>query len=209
MAVQGPTTGPATGAVTPRPTRSGILRIWARSLTAVVLRRPPAPGPRHSAGTRQVVLVLAVTEVVVAFPLSSMLPPAVRPLHAVLELLLVLGGLGLVAALVRHPHEVDEERVVLRTGFLGDVTLPRPAVRSTSPVIRTVPGRGPRPVPGEPDAVACSVESALNVAVHLDPPVLLDLGPAGPVEAATVYVSVDSPPALAEALRRVVPPHRG
>ncbi|WP_314247075.1 hypothetical protein [Streptomyces sp. DSM 40907] len=194
--------------MTLRPTRAGIVRIWARSLTAVVLRRPPAPGPRHSAGTRQVVLVLAVTEIVVAFLLSSMLPPAVRPVHAALELLLVLGGLGLVAALVRHPHEVGEERVVLRTAFLGDVTLPRPAVRSTSPVVRTVPGRGPRPVPGEPGAVACSVESALNVAVHLDPPVLLDLGPAGRVEAETVYVCVDSPPDLAAALRRVVPPHR-
>ncbi|MFE1874590.1 hypothetical protein ACFW9N_27525 [Streptomyces sp. NPDC059496] len=194
--------------MTPRPTRAGILRIWAHSLTAVVLRRPAVPGPRHSAGPRQVVLVLVATEIVAAFLASSMLPPAVRPVHAALEVLLVLGGLGLVAALVRHPHEVDEDRVVLRTGFLGDVTLPRPAVRSTSPVVRTVPGRGPRLVPGEPGAVACSVESALNVAVHLDPPVLLDLGPAGPVEASTVYASVDSPPALAQALRRVVPPHR-
>ncbi|WP_030722005.1 hypothetical protein [Streptomyces sp. NRRL S-237] len=198
--------GPTTGVVTFRPSRAGIVRIWAGSLTAAVLRRPSAPGSRHSAGTRQVVLVLTVTEIVVAFLLSSMLPPAVRPVHAALELLLILGGLGMVAALVRHPHEVGEDRVVLRTAFLGDVTLPRSAVRSTSPVVRTVPGRGPRPVPGEPGAVACSVESALNVAVHLDPPVLLDLGPAGPVEAATVYVSVDSPPALAEALRRVVPP---
>lgn len=198
--------GPTTGGVTFRPSRAGIVRIWARSLTATVLRRPSAPGPRHSAGTRQVVLVLAVTEIVVAFLFSSMLLPAVRPLHAALELLMILGGLGLVAALVRHPHEVGEEHVILRTAFLGDVTLPRSAVRSTSPVVRTVPGRGPRPVPGEPGAVACSLESALNVAVHLDPPVLLDLGPAGPVEASTVYVSVDSPPALTEALRSVVPP---
>ncbi|MER6254707.1 hypothetical protein ABT224_25465 [Streptomyces sp. NPDC001584] len=52
------------------------------------------------------------------------------------------------------------------------------------------------------------MESALNVAVHLDPPVRLDLGPAGPVEAATVYICADSPPDLAEALRRVLPPHR-
>ncbi|MFI1065761.1 hypothetical protein ACH4TC_28160 [Streptomyces spororaveus] len=203
-------TEPTAGTVTPRPTRAGILRIWAASLTAVVLQRPPVPGPGpgHSAGTRQVVLVLAVTEIVAAFLLSSMLPPAVRPVHAALELLLVLGGLGLVAALVRHPHQVDETRLVLRTAFLGDLTLPRSAVRSTSPVVRTVAGRGPRPVPGEPGAVACSVESALNVAVHLDPPVLLDLGPHGPVAAVTVYVSVDSPTALAQALRRVDPPHK-
>ncbi|WP_405526069.1 hypothetical protein OG592_01415 [Streptomyces avidinii] len=158
---------------------------------------------------RHVVLVLVAMEIVVAFLLSAMLPPAVRPLHAALELLLVLAGLGLVAALARHPHEVDEERVVLRTGFLGDVTLPRSSVISTSPVVRTVPGRGPRPVPGEPGAVACSVDSTLNVAVHLDPPVRLDLGPAGPVDASTVYASADSRAALAEALRRAVPPHPG
>ncbi len=110
--------------------------------------------------------------------------------------------------MVRHPHEVDEERVVLRTGILGDVTLPRSSVVSTSPVVRNVPGRGPRPVPGEPDAVACSVDRALNVAVHLDPPVRLDLGPAGQVDASTVYASVDSRAALAEALRGAIAPHR-
>ncbi|MFE5807696.1 hypothetical protein [Streptomyces sp. NPDC056491] len=184
------------------------MKVWAGSLAAVVRRRPPVPGSRHSAGMRQVVLVLVGMEIVLAFPLSSMLPPAVRPVHAAFELLLVLAGLGLVAALVRHPHEVDGERVVLRTGFLGDVTLPRSSVRSTSPVIRTVPGRGPRAVPGEPGAVACSVDSALNVAVHLDPPVRLALGPAGSVDASTVYASVDSRLTLVEALRRMDPPDR-
>ncbi|GGY86583.1 hypothetical protein GCM10010343_09480 [Streptomyces avidinii] len=50
--------------------------------------------------------------------------------------------------------------------------------------------------------MACSVDRALNVAVHLDPPVRLDLGPAGQVDASTVYASVDSRAALAEALLR-------
>lgn len=36
----------------------------------------------------------------------------------------VWAGLGPVAAVLRHPHEVDAERVALRTGFLGQVTLP-------------------------------------------------------------------------------------
>ncbi|MFJ2750501.1 hypothetical protein [Streptomyces sp. NPDC087297] len=194
--------------MTVRPTRAGIVRIWAGSLTATVRRRPPVPGLRHSAGMRQVVLVLVAMEIVVAFLLSAMLPPAVRPVHAAVELLLVLAGLGLVAALARHPHEVGGERVVLRTGFLGEVTLPRSSVRSTSAVVRTVPGRGPRRVPGEPAAVACSVDGELNVAVHLDPPVRLDLGPAGTVDASTVYASADSRAALEQALRGAVPPHR-
>ncbi|MCX5378688.1 hypothetical protein [Streptomyces sp. NBC_00091] len=194
--------------MTARPSRAGIARVWAGSLMAVLVRRPPVPGPRHSAGLRQLVLPLVAMEIVVAFLLSSMLPPVARPAHAAFEALLVLAGLGLVAAVLRHPHEVDAERVVLRTGFLGDVTLPRSAVRSASPVVRTVPGRGPRPVPGEPGAVACSVDASLNVAVHLDPPVRLDLGAAGLVDAATVYTSADSLPALSAALRATPPTPR-
>ncbi|MFJ4776197.1 hypothetical protein [Streptomyces sp. NPDC088762] len=183
----------------------GIVRVWAGSLVAVLMRRPPVSGLRHSAGLRQLVLPLVAMEIVVAFLVSSMLPPAARPVHAATEALLVLAGLALVAAVLRHPHGVDAERLVLRTGFLGDVTLPRSAVRSVSPVVRTVPGRGPRPVPGEPGVVACSVDGSLNLAVHLDPPVRLDLGAAGPVDATTVYASVDSLPALSAALRTTPP----
>ncbi|KUM67228.1 hypothetical protein AQI70_36435 [Streptomyces curacoi] len=181
------------------------MHIWARSLAAVLVRRRPLPGLRHSAGLRQLVLPLVVMEIVMAFVLSSMLPPAARPAHAGLEALLVLAGLGLVAATLRHPHEVNAQRVVLRTGFLGDVTLPRSAVRSASSVVRTVPGRGPRPVPGEPGAVACSVDSSLNAVLHLDPPVRLDLGAAGLVDAVSVYASADSLPALSAALRTTPP----
>ncbi|MGN9758724.1 hypothetical protein [Streptomyces sp. SD31] len=154
---------------------------------------------------RHLVLPLVAMEVPPAFLLSSMLPPAARPAHAAFEALLVQAGLGLVAAVLRHPHEVDAERVVLRTGFLGDVTLPRSAVRSASAVVRTVPGRGALAVPGEPAAVACSLGSSLNAALYLDPPVRLDLGTAGLVDAATVYASADSLPALSAALRTTSP----
>ncbi|GAA0288895.1 hypothetical protein GCM10010302_29040 [Streptomyces polychromogenes] len=191
---------PVPGRVTPRPTAAAIVRLWGASLGRRLPPGRPAPGLRHSAATRQLVLVLAGTEVVTAFVISSMLPPALRVVHAVTELLMILAGLGLVASLLRHPHMVDDAHVVLRTGFLGEVALPRAAVRSAAPVVRTVPGRGPRPVPGEPGAVACSVEAAVNVALHLDPPVRLDLGRAGRVDAATVYLSADSPSAFAAAL---------
>ncbi|MFB7458879.1 hypothetical protein [Streptomyces sp. NPDC056188] len=187
--------------MTSKPGRLGVVRIWAGSLVAGSMRRRPSSKLRHSAGVRQLALPLVVLEIVMAFLLSSMLPPAVRPAHAVFEAPLVLAGLGLVAVILRHPHEVDAERVILRTGFLGDVALPRSAVRTVSSVIRTVPGRGPRPVPGEPGAIACSVSSSLNAAVNLDPPVRLDLGAAGRVDAVTVYVSVDYLPAFSAALR--------
>ncbi|MFF4367045.1 hypothetical protein [Streptomyces sp. NPDC001594] len=190
-----------TGTVTARPPVAAILRVWAVCLARWTLPGRAAPGLRHSASTRQLVLVMAVTEGVTAFVFSSVLPPAVRPVHAVCEVLVVLAGLGLVAALLRHPHTVDDDHLTLRTGFLGELTLPRAAVRSMAPAVRTVPGRGPRPVPGEPDAVACSVEASLNVALALDPPVHLDLGPAGRRAVTTVYTSVDSPSSLAAALR--------
>ncbi|KUO05349.1 hypothetical protein AQJ67_08250 [Streptomyces caeruleatus] len=193
------------GSVTAGPSRFGVVRVWVGSLAAVLVRRGPAPGLRHSAGVRQLVLPLVAMEIVVAFSLSSMPPPPARPVHAAFEALLVLAGLGLVAAVLRHPHQVDAERVVLRTGFLGEVTLPRSAVRSASSVVRTVPGRGPRPVPGEPGAVACSVGSALNAALRLDPPVRLDLGTAVLVDAGTVYVSADSVPDLSAALAATSP----
>ncbi|WP_042801671.1 hypothetical protein [Streptomyces sp. C] len=190
-----------TGMVTAGPGKAGVARVWVRSLVEVVLRRPAVPGVRHSAGVRQLVLPLVAIEIVTSFLVSSMIPPPLRPAHAALEVLLITGGLALVAALVRHPHQVDGERLVLRTGFLGEVTLPRSAVRSVAPVIRTVGGRGPRPVPEEPEAVACSVGGSLDVAVRLDPPVRLDLGAAGVVDARTVYASADSLPALSAALR--------
>ncbi|MFF1495021.1 ribosome-inactivating family protein [Streptomyces sp. NPDC058304] len=129
--------------MTARPAKAGIARVWAGALAAVLVRRRPTQGLRHSAELRQVVLALVAVGAVTTVLLSSMLPPAVRPVHAALELLLILAGLGVVAAVVRHPHEVDTERVVLRTGFLGDVTLPRSSVRSAATAIRTVPGRGP------------------------------------------------------------------
>lgn len=58
-----------------------------------------------------------------------------------------------------------------------------------------------RPVPDEPDAVACSVSDSLEVAVRLDPPVRLDMGAAGVVDAVTVYASADSLAAFSAALR--------
>ncbi|MFJ7775933.1 hypothetical protein [Streptomyces yangpuensis] len=66
-------------------------------------------------------------------------------------------------------------------------------------------------MPGEPGAVACSVDGSLNAALRLDPPVRLDLGPAGTVDATTVYCAVDHPPALTAALAaagRRVPPQQ-
>ncbi|MEU2391806.1 hypothetical protein [Streptomyces sp. NPDC007369] len=189
------------GVVTARPGRGRNLRIWGAALVPGSRARSRGAVVPHSAGLRQILPALVVTELVAAFAVSSMLPPAVRWVHAVFEAVLVLAGLGATAALFRSPHEVRERHLVLRTGFFGEVSVPRSAVRSAGPALRTVPGRGPRPVPGEPTAVACSAEPAVDVMLHLRPPVLLDLGPAGGVVAAsTLYTSAESAAAFRAAL---------
>ncbi|MEV4195651.1 hypothetical protein, partial [Streptomyces toxytricini] len=137
---------------------------------------------------------LAGAEVVAAFLLSSVLPPALRTAHGVLEGAVILGFVGAAAALRRAGHHVAGDRLVLRTGLYGEVSVPRGAVGSVGAALRSVPGRGPRPVPGDPAAVACSAEETVNVAVRLRRPVRLDLGEAGVVMAQTLYTGADSVP---------------
>ncbi|MFD8411602.1 hypothetical protein ACFV2Q_07520 [Streptomyces sp. NPDC059650] len=199
--------GVVQGSVTQRPGRAGVLRIWGAALVPARRARPGGAGVAHSAGLRQVLLALVVTELVLAFVVSSMLPPAVRGVHAALEAVLVLAGLGAAAALFRSPHEVRGPDLVLRTGFFGEVSVPRSAVRSAAPAVRTVPGRGPRRVPGEPAAVACSAEATLDVVLHLSPAVRLDLGPGGGVvTASVVYTSAVSAAAMRTVLGPAVRP---
>ncbi|MFF7145101.1 hypothetical protein [Streptomyces nodosus] len=154
------------------------------------------------------ITVLAVLEIVAAFLVSLMIPPVLRPYHAVFEVLLVLTALGAVAATARHPHLVSDAQVVLRTGLLGELVLPRETVRSASRVLRTVPGRGLRPVAGDAHAVACSVGGTVDVCLRLDPPVAVDLGESGVVAEGTVYASVDYPEAFLRALRMSDVPRR-
>ncbi|GGQ08910.1 hypothetical protein GCM10010266_35310 [Streptomyces griseomycini] len=192
--------------VTPKPPMSHRARILSRSLCAVIARRTPPRSERgltairHSSELRSMVMALTLTEIPVAFLVSGIVPPPARPFHALLELALVLTGFGVLAALVRHPHTVSSSRVVLHTGFMGSLELPRPAVRSASRSMRTIPGRGLRRVPAEPTAVACSVGGTVSVRLHLDPPVPMDLGDGESADVDTVYVSADTPEAFVRAL---------
>ncbi|MFB7653799.1 hypothetical protein [Streptomyces sp. NPDC056128] len=179
--------------------------IVARSLCAAIARRPARDedGPtviRHSSELRSLLMVLTLTEIPVAFLVSGILPPPARPFHALLELAFVLTGFGVLAAIVRHPHTVSRSRVVLRTGFMGELDLPRGTVRSAGRTLRTIEGRGLRRVPGEPSAVACSLGSTVGVRLRLDPPVALDLGDGAGTDVDTVYVSADTADAFTRAL---------
>ncbi|CAL9278658.1 hypothetical protein [Streptomyces sp. SudanB91_2054] len=192
--------------VTPKPSLRGRAVVLAGSLAAWVLRRPGAGDTRdavrirYSPEVRQMVMILTLTEIPLAFLVSEIVPPPARPYHAALELLLILLGFSVLATMARHPHTVSSSTVALRTGFLGEIVLPRESVRSASRGMRTIEGRGLRRVPGEPSSLACSVGMSVNARVHLDPPVLVDLGDGEPVEVTTVHISADSPDELSRAL---------
>ncbi|MFD0269160.1 hypothetical protein ACFVGY_21705 [Streptomyces sp. NPDC127106] len=194
-----------------RPSGSRIVRILARSLAGWIRRRPleEARGGNqlvaHSSEVRQLLVILAGMEIILAFFVSAMIPPVLRPFHVAFEVLPVLTAFGAVAAMVRHPHVVSSSSVVLRTGFSGEVAVPRTSVRSATRTMQTIEGRGLRPVPGEAGAVACSNGSMVGVRIHLDPPTAVDLGEAGVVQASAVYVSADDPGAL---LRLIDPSQR-
>ncbi|MFD1661318.1 hypothetical protein ACFSL4_24700 [Streptomyces caeni] len=142
-----------------------------------------------------------MTEIPLAFLVSRMVPPPARPAHAVLEALLILLGFSVLATMARYPHSISSSQVALRTGFLGDIVLPRESVRSASRGMRTIEGRGLRRVPDDPSALACSVGGSVNVRIHLDPPVLVHLADGDAVEVTTVHISADSPDEVSRALR--------
>ncbi|MER5783133.1 hypothetical protein ABT104_15635 [Streptomyces mobaraensis] len=191
-----------------RPSKTGTARILAVSLLRWAARRPlprQADGARrfaHSSDVRRTLTLILVLETVTACCASAVLPPVFRACHAVFEALLVLTGLGAVAATARNPHLVSPSRLVLRTGCLGSLTVPGASVVSVTRATRTVAGLGIRRVPGEPRAVACSAGGAVDLCLRLDPPVVLDLGKTGTTTRVdTVYLSADAPDALARALR--------
>ncbi|GGX12851.1 hypothetical protein GCM10010297_37880 [Streptomyces malachitofuscus] len=193
--------------VAPKPPVRSRAAILSRALLDTVMRRRPAsavPGQSaisHSSELRSTVMALTLTEIPLAFLVSEIIPPPARPPHALLELVLILTGFGVLAAMSRHPHTVSGSRVVLHTGFMGRLDLPRGTVRSAARSMRTITGRGLRRVPGEPAAVACSLGSTVTVCLRLDPPVPMDLGDGRDEAVDTVYISADSPDAITRALR--------
>lgn len=182
----------------------GALRDW-------VVRRPlpgveQATSLRHSSDTRQMIIILCIMEGVLAFLVSRMVPPVLRPAHAVLEVSIVLIGFGAVAAMHRHPHLLTSERITLRTGFLGAVEIPVQAISSVGRGLRTVTGRGLRSIADEGDAVACSVGASVNMYMEFDRPLSLNLGKPGVVAAKKIYFAADDPDAAMRAIRAVVKP---
>ncbi|MFJ7625591.1 hypothetical protein ACIQZN_03735 [Streptomyces sp. NPDC097595] len=199
-------TDPTEVHVAVKPAVGRRLRVLTRALAGQLRRQPPdCAGPgvaviRHSAEVRQAVWALTLCEIPVAFLVSSILPVPARAPHALLEAALILLGFSVLAAMARHPHTVSSSRVVLSTGFLGEISLPRDRVQSASRSMRTLPGRGLRAIPGEPGALACSLGGSVSICVRLDPPVHVNLGKGGAVEATAVYVSADTPEAFPRAL---------
>ncbi|MET9697793.1 hypothetical protein ABZY31_12825 [Streptomyces sp. NPDC006529] len=152
------------------------------------------------------IIILCAMEGFLAFLVSRMVPPVMRPAHALLEISIILLGFGAVAAMHRHPHLLNSEQITLRTGFLGAVDIPVHAISSVGRGTRTVTGRGLRSITDEADAVACSVGASVNMYMEFDQLLSLDLGKAGVVAAKKIYFAADDPDTAMRAMRAVVKP---
>ncbi|MEU9798932.1 hypothetical protein [Streptomyces sp. NPDC051000] len=202
---------PPAAKVIPKQSKLRMVRIQGGALRDWAVRRPlpgveQAVSLRHSSDTRQMIIILCAMEAVLAFLVSRMVPPVLRPAHALLEVSIVLIGFGAVAAMHRHPHLLTSERITLRTGFLGAVEIPVHAISSVGRGMRTVTGRGLRFTADEGDAVACSVGASVNMYMEFDRPLRLDLGKPGVVVAKKIYFAADDPDAAMRAIRAVVKP---
>nr|WSX50856.1 hypothetical protein OG409_19035 [Streptomyces sp. NBC_00974] len=174
-------------------------------LAGWVLRRPVdvPPGSRvvaHSADVRTAVWAVAATELVLDVAVDAMVPPAYRPLHLAWVAVSMVLVLGSCAMTLRTPHLIDGRVLRLRTGPLRELALPLGEVRHVRRAHGSVPGHGLRRVPGEDEAVACSVSRATTMVLELDRPLTVRVGRGAPVAARRVYFAADRP---AEAARLI------
>ena len=169
--------------------------LW--SVVLLVRRRqdgdshPTYGGYRDALPTWIVLSAVAMVEIGVTEVLP--IPATVRKALLVLGLWGLVVVLGLVAALVVHPHVVETDRVRFRVGFWSELTLPRASIGRVTVVQGTV-SCGLCAAKGE---ASLSASGSVNVSISLDRPVEV----AG-VLVDTVRVWVDQPRLLCADLRR-------
>ncbi|MEV4437565.1 hypothetical protein AB0K09_00870 [Streptomyces sp. NPDC049577] len=198
------------GAVNPR--RSSAAAWSAEMLRDLALwsgRRPlePADGQRfipHSADARMVVWAVAATDLVTGLPIDTIVPTALRALHILWTVVLLVLSLGFCAMTVRTPHMIDGPVLRIRTGPFRELAIPLTAVRSARRAHGSAPGHGLRRVPDDETAVACSVTSATSVVLELDRPVPVRLRRGGVVTAERVHWAADDPAAAVRLVNAAV-----
>jgi hypothetical protein len=158
----------------------------------------------HSSDVRMLVWAFVVTDLVTGILVDTMVPPVGRVIHILWMLFSLVMSLGFCAMTARAPHLLDTEALRLRTGPFRDVTIPLEALGSVRVAHGSVQGHGLRRVPGEDDAVACTVGSATSLVVELRQPLLVRLRKGEPVMARRIHTAADEPAAAARLISRAI-----
>lgn len=176
-----------------------------RDVCGTYLRRPRVTHAgvtvRHSADLRMVVYLMVGAEVLVEGLIDlSLVPPAWRLLHLVWLALMVDAAVAFGAVTRRHPHRVDDRTLTVRAGLLDEFSIPLDLVAAVRRERVSVKGRGVRPVPDRPDAVACNVTGTAELVLDLREPLTLRLPDGAPLAARHLHLAADDPAAAHRAL---------
>ncbi|SEL25888.1 hypothetical protein SAMN05414137_10734 [Streptacidiphilus jiangxiensis] len=156
----------------------------------------------HSADLRVIVYLLVGAEVLVEGLMDvSLIPPAWRFVHLLWIALMVDAAIAFGAVTRRHPHQVSAETLTVRAGLLDEFTLPLDLVGSVRRERLSIKGRGVRPVPDRPEAVACNVSGTAELVVELREPVSLRLASGARLVVRRLHLAADDPAAAHRALR--------
>ncbi|WP_075003911.1 hypothetical protein [Streptacidiphilus jiangxiensis] len=131
----------------------------------------------------------------------SLIPPAWRFVHLLWIALMVDAAIAFGAVTRRHPHQVSAETLTVRAGLLDEFTLPLDLVGSVRRERLSIKGRGVRPVPDRPEAVACNVSGTAELVVELREPVSLRLASGARLVVRRLHLAADDPAAAHRALR--------
>lgn len=177
-----------------------------RDVIGMYLRRPARLREGvplgHSADLRMVVYLLVGAEVLVEGLMDvSLIPPAWRFVHLVWIALMVDAAVAFGAVTRRHPHQVSSETLTVRAGLLDEFTLPLDLVERVRRERVSIKGRGVRPVPDRPEAVACNVSGTAELVVDLREPVTLRLTSGARLVVRRLHLAVDDPAAAHRTLR--------
>ncbi|MDN0194001.1 hypothetical protein [Streptomyces sp. S.PNR 29] len=159
---------------------------------------------RHSSDVRMLVWAFVVTDLLAGVLADTMLPPVGRALHVPWMVFTLVLSLGFCAMTARAPHLLDAGTLRLRTGPFREVTLPIEALASVRVAHGSSQGYGLRRVPGDDDAVACTVGSATNLVIELREPLLVPLRKGEPVRARRIHTVADEPGPAARLISRAI-----
>jgi hypothetical protein len=158
----------------------------------------------HAVDLQRAMIVFASVEVLVATLASRLFPGVWQLVHLIAEVFVVAAYLGLAACWRIHPHLLDNQSLLLRTGVFGDTAVPLSAIASVRSEERAAGGYGIRMAKVEDETLACSVTSQTNVVIELMQAYPFQLKTNDVVSARRVRANVDEPSEFGRLLSRAM-----